>query len=854
MIRIALRGLASRRLRASLTALAVVLGVAMVGGTFVLTDSITKAFDTIYADALTGTDAVIQGKTAFATTETAAPSIPASLLERVRGLEETAVAEGEIGDLAKIIGEDGKPLPGFAPTIAIGANGSDRDQRFNPMTLTEGRFAETRHEVLIDTATAQAEGYELGDTVRIAGRGPVESFTLVGTGRFGNVESLGGARLVVFDLETAQELFGKEGRYDSIVVAGREGVTPAQLAAAIDPLLPDSAVVRTAEQQVEKSSADMREGLGFLRWFLLAFGAVALFVGSFIIFNTLSITVAQRVRELATMRTLGATRRQTLGSVLIEGLVLGAIATAVGLAAGVALAKGLQSAFAAIGVDMPHSGLVFAPRTAVVALSAGLLVTLAATLVPALRAMRVPPIAAVREGAVLQPSRLGRLAPLFATLALLGGGAALAYASFADGLATGQRFGLLGLGALTLFLGVAGISPLLVRPLAATVGTPWEWIAHASGKLARDNAVRNPSRTAITASALMVGLALVSFVAVLGSGMRATVDDALHEQVAADYVLGTSLGFDTMPRETAMQLASADGLGPVSAVRSGPARAFGSSIVLTGIDPETIGRFYRFPWTAGSSNASLSRMAFDGAIVTEWFAEDHGLGLGSAFTAQSPAGTMLNLRVRGIYDAPVAYELLGQVAVDQRVFDVAFPSPGDVYAFVDVVPGAEQRAERSIAAVLAAYPDTELRTFDEFVGIYLANIAMLLNLLYVLLALSIVVSLFGIVNTLVLAIVERRREIGMLRAVGMTRGQVARMIRLESAITASIGAVIGIAVGVALASLVTRALAEWELAFSVPVVTLVVFGVAAFLAGMLAAVLPARRAARLSPLEALRYE
>ncbi|TML46105.1 MAG: ABC transporter permease, partial [Actinobacteria bacterium] len=527
MTRFALRGLLSRKLRTALTAIAIVLGVGMISGTFVLTDSISHAFDRIFTDARKGSDAVISGKSAFDTSSSDAsltPTFDESLLSKVRQQPGVAQAEGSVStDSAHLIDKNGKVIQfglGGAPNLGFSiANGKSP---FNPLSLVDGTWPGP-NQVVIDKETASKKHLETGQDIRVQVEGPVRTLRISGIVQFSSGLTIGGATIAGFDLPTAQRLFAKQGRLDEIAVAAKPTVSDAELVKQIRPILPADAQVRTAAQQVAKDASDTNSFIKFLRSFLLAFGGIALFVGAFVIANSLSITIAQRTRELATLRMLGASRRQVLRSIIIEALALGIMASVVGLFFGLLLAKGLFGLFDLIGFILPNTGLVFLSWTAViVALLVGILVTLLASLRPAIRATRVPPIAAVREGATLPPARFARLRSVGAALMAVGGVAALAYGIFKHGLGTKQVLFWMGFGTLLMFIGVALFSSRLVRPLARVLGWPATKIGGAAGLLARDNSRRNPQRTASTASALMIGLTLVTLVATLASGVIAS--------------------------------------------------------------------------------------------------------------------------------------------------------------------------------------------------------------------------------------------------------------------------------------------------------------------------------------------
>jgi putative ABC transport system permease protein len=849
MTAVVVGGLRMRKLRAVLTALAVVLGVAMISGTYVLMDTTTHAFNSVYATAYSKADAVVVGKSPISGPSLSAPSVPAALVSRIHALAQVQAAQGFVMDTrAQLRNTHGGAISGT--TVVVGAPGAHSP--FYATQVVAGQRPTGPGEIAVDEQTANNNHLRVGSTVGLVSLHPLEWLRVVGIVRYGGVGSLGPIRLVALDLPVAQQLFNKQGLYDQIYVSSRPGVSSQQLVRAIAPVLPATAQVRTRAEQVQSRTNDINQSLAIIRYVLLAFGGIALFVGSFVIFNTLSVTVAQRTREFATLRTLGASRRQVLGSVVVEGLVIGVLASLIGLVAGLGLAKGLQSLFAATGTQLPNAGIVFATRTVIVSLAAGIIVTLLASVVPAVRATRVAPIAAVREGAILPPGLLERAGkPLLAAVGIAGA-VLLGIGLFASGLSTAARLLLLAGGASLMFVGLTFVSQWVIAPLAVVIGGPFVRVAGATGELARENTSRNPARTAITAGALTVGVAVVAFIAVLGAGLRATTNDSIKQQLTADYVIRTTNG-TPLPTAVGDTLRSATGI-TATAFRYGQIRAFGKTQQINGIDPATVAHFYNFKWTAGSGPRDLSQLDQSGAIISQQFANDHHLSIGSLFRLQTQSGTRLELTVRGIQQLPVIGGLLGPVAISTTLFDRSFVEPGDVGVVVDTAGGASPAAQRSLTKLLGGFPDAKVQTVAAFIKTEQASITFLLNLFYVLLALAIIVSLFGIVNTLVLSIVERTREIGALRAMGMTRRQLKRMIRLESQITALIGAVIGIIVGVVLAALTTAALSTWNLTFTVPVPTLVAMIVIAFFAGRLASRFPARRAAHLDPLQALQYE
>ncbi|HLY93972.1 MAG TPA: FtsX-like permease family protein [Gaiellaceae bacterium] len=852
MIRVALRGLLGRKLRAILTAVAIVLGVAMISGTYVLTDTIKAAFGTVFTQVYKNTDAVITAKNAISNNNNNGlpPSFSESLLPKVQALPGVAEATGGVSDFAYLVGRDGKVISGHgAPPLAFSIH-PHGDQHFNPLTLVTGTWPSGAHEVAIDANTASKKHYAVGDTIGVVTRGPEQQFRIAGTVKIGGVSSLGGATMAIFDFPTAQRLFNKVGKLDAIDVATKPGVTPAQLVAQIRPILPVNAQVRTGQAQAQQATKDTNSFLSIIQDFLLAFGGVALFVGAFVIANTLSITIAQRTRELATLRTLGATRRQVMRSVLVEAFVIGLLASVTGLFLGLALAKGLNKLFVSFGIDLPQAGTVFATRTIVISLVVGVVITLVAAMRPAFRATRVPPISAVREGAMLPPSRFARFGVHVALMTIGGAVALMLVGLFVGGISTTDRLLAIGLGAAAIFVGVAMLAKTLVPPLARWLGWPATRIGGAAGSLARSNAMRNPQRTASTASALMIGLALVTLVSVLAAGLKTSFESAVNSLFKGDYALTATDNFSPISIASANALEHVRGVTLVTGVRAGRGRAFGHQIGVTGV-AGNVSRAIDVKWQDGSP-AVPSQLGRDGAFVAKAYAKKHHLSVGSPINVETPSGTTMHLTLRGIFAPPKGGSPYGDVTISTTRFDAEYPNPQNVFTFVNVAGGVTAANTATLERALAKFPEAKIATESQFKRNQEQGINTLLNLLYVLLSLSIIISLFGIVNTLILTVFERTRELGMLRAVGMTRRQVRRMIRHESIVTALIGAALGIPVGILLALMVGRAIKF--AAFTIPVRTLLAFVVAAILAGIVAAIFPARRAGRLNVLEALQYE
>jgi putative ABC transport system permease protein len=858
MIRVALRGMAGRKFRTVLTAIAIVLGVAMMSGAYVLTDTIDKAFNAIFVESYADTDVVITGKDAgisFEGEQSPPPPIPDDVLEQVRGVDGVEIATGSVNDFqTKLIKPDGESIDtGGAPSFAFGIETAAEYDRFNPLNLVEGRWPRDGSELAIDKGVADDERLAVGDRLGVAALGPAREYEIVGIARYGDLSSLGGATFAIFDVATAQVLLDKEGELDAVQAAADDGVAPEELVASLRRELGDSVTVRSGAEQASEDSDEVAFFTNIIRYFLLSFAGIALFVGAFVIFNTLSITVAQRTREFATLRTVGASRRQVLGSVILEALVIGLLASVIGLFAGLGLAVGLNELFVALNLDLPQTETVFATRTIVVSLLVGTVITLIAGLSPALRATRVPPIAAVREGAKLPRSALARFAPYIAVATVVLAVLALSYAMLAPDVATGNRFILLGVGVLALFIGVALLSSRLVIPLTRLVGWPARRIGGAAGTLAEGNAMRDPGRTASTAAALMIGIALVTFVGVLAQGLRVSNSTAIEEQIQADFVVTSQDGYSEFPAAVGDAAAEIEGADVVSSVRQDVAELDGAGGNLTGLDAGSITEVYDFRWTEGSDEV-LASLGDDGAVVPDDVADDKDLAVGDSFAVLTADNERREFVVRGIYDGSPFYPLLGTASISREAFDALYDRPRNRFTLINV-PGAPTEAQKAtVESGLEGFPDTRVFTRQEWIDKEDTEISQFLLLLYVLLALSVIVSLFGMINTLALSVFERTRELGMLRAVGMTRRQVRRMVRHESVITALIGAALGLPLGIFLALLVTQALSEYDLQFAIPTGALITFVIVSVIAGIVAAILPARRAARLRVLEALQYE
>jgi putative ABC transport system permease protein len=851
MVAVALKGLAARKLRALSTILAVLLGVALVAGTYILTDTINRSFDDIFTTALRGTDVVVTPKEIVAQDASEPPAFSAALLDRVERVPEVEKAEGGIFSIVRLTDAKGETIgAGFAPQFVTSVS----EKPFDTLTYVGGRVPSAPREAALDQTTADRENISIGDTIGVVGEVQLRRYRIVGLNKLGDT-STGGSSTLTLTLPQAQLVAGKVGKFDQISVAAADGVTPAELQKRIARVMPATVQVETGAQNAQRQTDDISSDLSFLKIALLVFAGIALVVGGFQIFNTFSITVAQRVREFGLLRTLGASRPQVLSAVLIEALIIGVVGSIAGLFAGIGIASGLNAMFKSFGIDLPNTGLVLETRTIVVSLVLGIGITLASSLAPALRATRISPMAALLEAALPESRRRGRVLAVFAGLLGIGGLAMLLIGLFGNLESSGSAAGLMGAGSAAILFSASLYSPRLVKPLASVAGWPLERLRGLTGRLARENAMRKPGRTAVTSAALMIGLALVVFVTVFAAGLNRSIASAIDTNFQGDITVQSTDGFSPIPNVIARDVSDVPGVGDVGSIRFSYAKLAGESGQqrLSGVDPATIDKVFNFDFTEGSSEA-IADLTSRQAVVDEAYAKSNDLELGDTLRVLTPSGRRTAFEiVAAVKDRT---DFLGSFVIDQAAMARYFGETRDTYVLVGVTPAATAAAvERRVKRLVSTrYPSAEALNQEELKKSQEEQIGALVGLVYALLSLAVIVSIFGIVNTLALSIHERTRELGMLRAVGMSRRQVKRVIRYEAVITALIGALLGTALGVLFAALISRPLADEGFELAYPVGQLIVILVLAALAGVVAAIGPARRAAKLDVLEALAYE
>ncbi|MGY1753499.1 ABC transporter permease [Blastococcus sp. SYSU D01042] len=837
------RNLLAHKLRLAMSGLAIVLGVAFVVGTLIFTDTLGKTFNDLFrstsADVnVTRAAAFDQGLAGTGAGGTAT-FVPADLVDEITAVDGVAAVEGNVqAEGVYILDSDGEVLDtGGAPGLGINWG---TEESLSPTTLVDGQAPSGPGEVMIDTGAAEKTGFAVGDTITLLTPGPRIEAELVGTFRFGEEGGLAGATLTAFDTTTAQELLTAPGQFTGIAVGAEEGVDPGALSDRVAAAIGDDYDVRTAAEQAESLASDFSEALQFFNIFLLVFAGIALFVGTFIILNTFSMLVAQRTQELALLRALGASKGQVTRSVLGEALAVGLIGSTVGLAAGYGIAAGLRALFGSFGLTLDGS-LVLAADTVLWAYVVGVLVTLVAAYLPARRAAAMPPVAAMREDVVTVQRGLRRRTVLGVVLAALGVAGLVAGTLAEDG---GTAASSVGLGALALILGATALSPVLARPFLRGIGAVLPRLWGTTGRLAQENAVRNPRRTAATASALMIGLALVSAFSVIGASTNASIEKLISGSVRAEFVVSSSVGQPFSP-DVATQLADVDGVDSVAQLRWGQAQLDGQTTFLTAIDPEGLSRSIELTWVAGSADALE-----DGLVVDEATAGARGWSVGDTVEMLSVDGREQQLVLGGVFESN---QVVGSTVVSLGTLADAGGVGQDRFLFVDLADGATPADVRpELDDVLAAYPIAELKDQSEFSDEQKAQVDQLLLLINAMLVLSVVIAALGIVNTLAMSVIERTREIGLLRAVGLSRTQLRRMVRLEAVVISVYGAVLGLVLGTLFGVALSRALADQGITeVVVPYLRMVVFLLVAALIGVLAAVGPARRAAKLKVLDAI---
>jgi putative ABC transport system permease protein len=853
MPRITIRNLLARKFRLVATALAVTLGVAFMAGTLVLGDTIGRTFDDLSAGVYEGTDAAVRGTAVFTGpqyTGEQRPFVSDSLLSRLTHVPGVAAAQGNIGGYTRLIGTNGQALgnpANGAPTM--GGNWIP-EPALNSFRLVAGHPPQAADQVVIDAKSARDGHLRVGDTTTVLVKGPPQRVRVVGIVKFGTADSPGGASVVLFPTAVAQRLITAPGKYTSLVFAASEGVSQQQLASNLRQALPRGTEAVTGQALATELQDSFQTVTSFVSTFLLIFAVIALLVGAFMIFNTFLITVTQRTREHGLLRALGASRRQVLTSVMVEAVVVGVIAALLGLVAGVGVAAGLKALLSGLGFGLPADGIVFTAGTAVVSFLAGLAVTIVAAVSPARKAAKVAPVAAMHEGSVGSTGYGSKERVMVGSAILTVGIAALFAGLFAH---IANQVLIVGAGMLLVFFGVSVLGRTVSLPLSRAVGAPLRRLLGVTGLLARQNATRNPKRTAASASALMIGVGLVTFITILASSSITSVNSVIDRTVAGDIVIDSGGGMmGGLDPALAQQLNKLPQVSAATGVGLGVAQIYGKPEMLAAVNPGTAGKIFQVSPVQGSISG-LGRS--DIAIAKDVAANEH-LKLGDTVLVLFRDTGPQKLRVALIYGDTQAAPLQARYFLGTPAYNANFTDRFDSQVFAKKAPGVSTAAAlKAVRAAAAGYSGTSVMDQAAYKAERAKPYQQMLSLMYALLALAIVIALLGIGNTLALAIYERTRELGVLRAVVMTRRQLRATIRWESVIIALQGTFLGLLIGVFFGWALVLAMHDQGISvFSLPIQILVIVVVLAALAGVVAAILPSRRTAKLNILQAISSE
>jgi putative ABC transport system permease protein len=842
MLRTALRNVLAHKARLLMTVLAVMLGVAFVSGTLIYSDTLSAAFRGQAAKSLDGVAVGVEART-YAHDPESRP-LTEQQVRRIAALDGVASVTPQVGGFAGAADRDGKLIgQGWSTNGGNFAPGKDgKDYRYS---FADGRGPANGDEIALDRSTAEKGGYKVGDQVRIATNKPAREYRLAGVFTTEDGEVNAGGSLVLFDTPTAQKLFLAPGQYDGLTLKAEPGTDNAALVAAVKPLIPGNAEARTASELEAEQTKMVESSTEALTQVLLSFAGIALFVGVFLISNTFTMLVAQRTKELALMRAVGASRRQITRSVLAEAAVVGLFASVVGFVLGLGMAVGMGPLMDALDAQLPAGGLVVGATPVIAALAVGVLITMLAAWLPARRAARIPPVAAMNSVHATPNVKSLVVRNAIGSVIALGGGALIVVGAVSGG-ETGRM--IIGAGAFLTLLGMIVLIPLLSRPMIALVQPLLNRVFRVSGKLAGLNAVRNPRRTGATASALAIGLTLVTGLSVLGVTMGSAIDRATTEQVKADYTVQMA-NHSQIDQSTVDALAQAPGV-TVSSPRMYGSVENGKNFLPTdGVNPDALGPLITFEVLEGSRD-SLAR----GEIaVNESYRDRKNLKVGQRIPVTYEDGKKQDVRVGAVY---ADNDFLSESVMDVKVLAPHYEQPMYYGVYVKMDGGATDANKQALVDATGRNPAMVMMNQQDLRNSVGGEINMMLNIMYGLLAMALVISVLGVVNTLAMSVFERRQEIGMLRAIGLDRGRVKTMIRLESVVISMFGAVVGVALGIFLAWAIGRTVEENipGYALELPWDRIAVFLALAGVVGVLAAMWPARSAARLNMLSAIKAE
>jgi putative ABC transport system permease protein len=842
MFSLTIKTILAKKVRFLLTGVAVILGVAFMAGTLVLTDTIQQSYDDVAGKVYESTDAVVRSSRHLEGDDgQQRGTVPASLLAKVRAVKGVQAAEAQQVGIAVVVAHNGTLLdanPNRAIPVALAWQ---QTPELNPMEIVSGHAPRAPDEVVIDRMSMRKGQYRLGETVNVVSQIGSHPYRLAGVVTYAGRDSAVGAQVIAFAPETAAKVLGTPGRYNAIQVVAAAGVSEREVVTNLRAALhgTEATEVITGAAATEETRKAAGASLQFINMFLLSFAIVALVVGSFVIYNTFSITVAQRTKENALLRAIGAKRKQVTRSVMLEALFTGVFASAVGVVAGIGAAEALRLVLEAFGLELPAADTVVKSSTIVISMVTGVVVTVVAAYLPARKAAKVAPIEAMRDVAV-EPTRTSKRRVVFGTLVTAAGAAFIGM-----GLSGGQASSV-GLGAFGVFIGIAVLGPVIAKPFARIAGAPLPKVRGTAGRLARENATRNPRRTAATASALMIGLALVAFITTFAASGRESVATTIDTAMKSEWIVDTQYGMGGLSPNVAKAIDELPETESVTGLRFVDAKVNGSVKNVGAFDPANVEQNIEIDQRSGD----YRKLGVNEVAVQVDEATKQHVELGDTVRMFFPETGVRSLKVVAIYGTK---DPLGSYAISIEAFDAMVGKHVDDVVLVANAPGVSMsEARTAIEQVLEPYPTATLRTEDEFKGSVANEINQILNLVYVLLAMALLIALFGIANTLALSVFERTKEFGLLRAVGMSRAQVRSTVRWESVLIALLGTTLGTAIGLGFSWALVQALGDAGITkLSIPVGQLSMIVVLAAVAAVVAAAWPARRAAKLDVLEAI---
>lgn len=854
MLRAAIKNLLGHKLRMFLTGFAIILGVGFVSGTYIFTDSISTTFNNLFGEVYSGVDVTVRPKQADFGDEVKRTLSP-SLVEEIKKVDGVSVVAPGVNGYAQLVGKDGKPIGGQGPPT-LGFDWTiEPGLQVLKINEGDGRAPTAPGEVIIDKATATTNGFVVGDKIQILLQGPAEEFTLVGIATFGSADGLAGATLAAFELKEAQRVLGSPDGYLSLDIKAETNVTPEELKANVEKVIPADFEAITGVQQSNEQLDEINGNLGFINTALLAFAGIAVFVGSFIIQNTFRITVAQRSKELALLRAIGASKLQVIRLVIYEAFFISILASTAGIGLGFIIAVGIRGIMNSVGISLPEGPATLEVRTIVISFAVGVFVTLISALLPAIKASRVSPIEAMRENEASTATKKSLFKRgLSGVILMLAGAGALLYGLGGD--AESPLYPV-GLGVVLLFIGVSVIAPLLSVPLSRLIGWPLTKTRGMSARLARDNAMRTPRRTASSAAALMIGVSLVTMLSILATTFKSNITSILEDSFPADLTVTSknignagpgSAGFTAEVEKTLIALPE---ITDVTALRYQVEGAKIEGVVsfIAGVDADSFNRVARLGESEGALEALQNE---NGIVINESVMNANGWTVGQELAIEYALTGASKIKIVGTFSEAFDSDFL----ISTKTYIENFNSTDITLLAMNFTDGTSDEDGKTVAVnALSGYPQLQVQDKGDIFKTAEESIDQILGLFWALLGCAVLIAVLGITNTLMLSISERTKEIGMLRAIGMTRNQVRRMVRYESIIIALFGAVLGIVMGAFFAWALLRALeSEGISGFNFPVVQIIIYFVLAIFAGIFAAAWPARKAARMNILKAIYHD